>query len=976
MSAGKLTLRTFLTATAVLAFMLPGRAYAADFERDFAAVVIRNCVGCHGADDPKGGLNLTTREGLLKGGRGGKVVVPGRPEESPLIGRVTEGTMPPKKQGRLAEADVSRLTAWVRDGAAWPDARVLSAFELSTDRRAGYDWWALQPIRRLPVPAVPAGEVLQNPIDAFVLARLREHGLSMAPAADPRTLIRRVTFDLIGLPPTPEEVAEFVKAFGAEPQAAYEELVDRLLASPHYGERWGRHWLDVTRFGESDGFENDRPRDHSWPYRDYVIRSFNADMPYPQFVREQIAGDALSPATRDAVAATGFLVAGPYDEIQNVAKSPTERKRAHEEQMEELLAAVGQTFLGLTVNCARCHDHKFDPIPQRDYYRLKAVFDGVDHGNRPLLTSDEQREYDLATGPLRKRIDELKASLAAAAGKAGEADPDAQPASALAEGKFGKALDARVASAGVPSKREFCKPPFTVECWGLARSKSAFNIFVANHLKESGDHWELYTYAGGGEFSVYLPGYEPAEIKSGVDVTDGKWHHLAMTFDGGEVNLFVDARRVKTTAVKRTKAVQKEGRLWFGAYPPQNIGCDGLVDEVRISSGVRAIERVPDGPFAADDKTLGLWHFDTPAPPKPDDPKAPADAAALQQELKQKEAELAARTPPLVYAGVRRQPEPTVVYLRGDVQKPGPTATPGALSALRSLPADLGLSADAPEAERRRKFADWMTHPDNPLPARVMVNRVWQYHFGQGLIDTPSDLGFNGGRPTHPELLDWLAIEFIDGGWSVKRLHRLIVTSAAYRQSSRFDAKAAAEDADDRLLWRFAPRRLEGEAVRDGMLAVSGELNPQMYGPSFRPFTVTVFNTYFYHLFDRGTPEFNRRTVYRMNVNTGRSPFLDALDCPAPSLAAPRRRTTTTPLQALALMNDTFVLRQAKTMAERVRAVAGDNTDSQVSLLFDIAFGRPPTAEERADFTKLLRDKDLETACWVLLNASEFVYVR
>ncbi len=470
----------------------------ADFEKSVAATVVKNCVACHNPSELRGGLDLTQKDGLLKGGKSGPAVVAGKPDESYLIQRVAEGSMPPKNKGRrLTAAEVDGLRAWVTAGAAWPAGRVLSPFELSTDRRAGYDWWALQPLSRPAVPDAPPGEGVRNPIDAFILAKLGERGLAPAPEADRITYLRRAKFDLLGLPPAPEEIDAFLADTSPD---ACEKLIDRLLASPQYGERWGRHWLDVARFGESDGFENDKLREHAWPYRDYVIRSFNDDKPYPQFIREQLAGDVLRPATRDGIAATGFLVAGPWDEIQNVGRSKLEKMRSHEEQMEELIGAVSQAFLGLTVNCARCHDHKFDPIPQSDYYRLKAVFDGVDHGNRPLLTPDDQAAHEQTVAPIRKRIQELKAAVDELR-NAGPGDAHAENADArsLAEGRFGKALDARRAQPGTRSKPAYHKPPLTVECWAKVNSKAGFNVLVANNLKESGEHWEFYTYAGSGE---------------------------------------------------------------------------------------------------------------------------------------------------------------------------------------------------------------------------------------------------------------------------------------------------------------------------------------------------------------------------------------------------------------------------------------------------------------------------------------------
>ena len=338
----------------------------------------------------------------------------------------------------------------------------------------------------------------------------------------------------------------------------------------------------------------------------------------------------------------------------------------------------------------------------------------------------------------------------------------------------------------------------------------------------------------------------------------------------------------------------------------------------------------------------------------------------------------AIKPPPVMvsYVGTRVQPAPTHRLKRGEVISPAEVVTPGALSAIVDLNPDFGLAADAPEAQRRLKFADWLADPRNPLPARVMANRVWHLHFGQGLVTTPNDFGVSGARPSHPELLDWLAAKFIESGWSVKALHRLIVNSATYRQSSTFNEKAAATDADNLLLWRFTPRRLEAEAVRDAMLAVSGQLNPAMGGPSFRPFTITEFNAAFYHLVDRPEPEFNRRTVYRANVNSGKDPMLEAFDCPDPSVKTPRRGVTTTPLQALELMNNSFVQRQAKQLAERAMASAGGDLGTAIQAAYHLAVGRAPTADETTRATAAAKDRGLNSVCWALLNSTEFMYVR
>jgi hypothetical protein len=985
-----------------------------DFEKAFAPIAIRHCIKCHNSSDPKTGLDLTSAEAAMKGGDNGAVIVAGKPDESFLVERITDGSMPPENDGRrLTKEEVAAVSAWIKAGAKWPKERVLSPFEITTEKRAGWDWWSLARVQGSGF-RVQGGEVggqrsevrgqgSANAIDHFVRQKLTEKGLARSPPADKRTLIRRLYFDLIGLPPSPEQVAAHL---ADETPDAHERLVDRLLASPHYGERWGRHWLDVVRYGESDGFEHDRYRDAAWPYRDYVIASLNADKPYDRFVLEQLAGDVLEPVTREGIAATGFLVAGPWDEIQNVGKSESEMKRAHEEQMEEILAAVSQTFLGLTVNCARCHDHKFDPIPQADYYRLKAVFDGVDYGTgekrgeRPWMTPAELAAHEAEQLPLRKRADDLRQQLAKLAAEF-PGDATAEPAGVeLVEGRFGKSFDARRGHATVPEKKAYSTPPLTVECWTKLFSKTGFNILVGCNPKGSLDHWEIYTYASTGEFSAYLPGFAPSEIKSGVDITDGQWHHVAMTFDGKRVELFIDGKSVKATDVTRTQTGGPSGPLWIGAIPPQKIGCDGLVDEVRVSRVIRQFGEVPQLPLAADEHTLGLWHLDeivggtlrdeaqVSKPENADVADLRRQRESLQCELKAAEVEIGRRAVPQVFGGLRKQPPETFVLLRGDIHKPGPAVVPGALSAARVHPGDLGLDGKSTEGQRRLAFARWVADEKNPLTPRVIVNRLWQYHFGRGLVDTPSDFGFSGGQPSHPELLDWLAAELVRGGWTLKRMQRRIVASATYRQGSPVQSPqskvqsrdendfgpAKSIDTDNRLLWRFAPRRLEAEIVRDAMLSASGELNTQMGGPSFKPFKVTVFNTHFYQLFDSGEPQYNRRTVYRACVSTGKSPLLAVLDCPAPSLSAPKRQETITPLQALALMNDSFVQRQAETMAARVAAEAGATTKAQVERAYAIALGREPSNEESTAAQELVETQSLRELCWALLNSSEFLY--
>jgi mono/diheme cytochrome c family protein len=713
----------------------PGLAFTADADSDdqadrffrerVAPVFETRCVHCHGDSAPKGGLSLTRAAGVLKGGESGPAVVPGRPDESELLDAVVgEPPAMPKKGDRLTPAQVADLRAWVERGAGWPEGLVLR------DRRfeaEGRTWWAFAPLARPAAPAVKAPSWARNPVDAFILARLEKEGLSPSPEADPRTLIRRLTYDLHGLPPTPAEV----EAFLADPRPdAYERLVDRLLASPRYGERWGRHWLDVVHYGDTHGYDKDKRRDHAWPYRDYVIRSFNADRPYARFVLEQVAGDVLFPGEPDGVIATGFIAAGPWDFVGHVElrEGTLDKAKTRLIDRDDMVASTVSTFQSLTAHCARCHDHKFDPIPQRDYYRLQAVFAGVDRGDR---------------------------------------------------------------------------------------------------------------------------------------------------------------------------------------------GTDG---------------RVPD-------------------------PKAPAAS--------------------LVYAVVPHAPRPIHVLNRGDVEQPGEPVGPGALSCLPGLDPVFHLSESDGEGARRAALAGWLTEPANVLTWRSVVNRAWHGHFGRGIVDTPNDFGRMGSLPSHPELLDWLAVAFRDGGQSLKALHRLIVTSATYRQSSRHDPAASAKDADNRWLWRQNRRRLDAESVRDAILSVSGTLDPRMGGPGFDLFRFKDDHSPVYDHTAPGVadnPQVRRRTVYRFTVRSVPNPFLECMDCADPNINTPVRTSTITALQALALLNDRFVISQSECFARRVEALGGD-TGARVDAAFLLALGRPPRPVERDALADFARKHGLARACRVLLNTNEFLFV-
>lgn len=861
--------------------------------------------------------------------------------------------------------------------------------------------WSLQPIEQ---PAVPGNE--SNAIDAFVKEKLQERGLTPSSPADRATLIRRLSFDLLGLPPSPADVDAFVN--DPSPQA-YSALVDRLLASPHYGERWGRHWLDVARFAESDGFEYDRIRPNAWGYRDYVIRSFNEDKPYDQFMREQIAGDVIEPVTRDGMLATSLLVCGPWDAAGMIQANATQRMIAREDEMEDLVSVVGQTFLGLTVNCARCHDHKSDPIPQQEYYRIKAVFDGVKHGERPVVGTVENKKLQEQRSALDEahkqagfRISGIESAAIKRLAEKSATTPKAPGPAAMARWVFdgrelvtiqGEMMGGAKAENGVlrlsksggyfetsPISRDIREK--TLEAWvslasldqrggaviSLEGGQGAFDAIVFGERQPK--RW-----MPGSENFVRTRDQELPEETS----APGTFVHVAITYRAdNSIQMYRNGmplgKAYTPDSPLRTYAAG-EARVLLGLrhHGAANGFLTGDIQQAALYDRALSDEEVATS-FKAGNNAIPL--VEILASLTPEERSARDAAVAESKRIEAERDALTAQMNVVSYVGTRFQPGETKRFLRGEVTSPAEVVTPGALAAVHSLPADFGLSATAPEAERRAKFAAWLTDARHPLPARVMANRLWYFHFGQGLVSTPNDFGVNGARPTHPELLDWLAAKFIENKWSVKALHRLILNSATYKQASASNEKARAVDADNQLLWRFAPRRLEGEVVRDAMLSVSGQLNPQMGGPSYRPFTVTEFNAAFYHLEDRAEPEYNRRTVYRINVNSGKDPLLDAFDCPDPSVKTPRRGVTTTPLQALGLMNNSFVLRQAKFLAERAMQEGKQDLSAAVHAAYRIALGRAPTAEETSLATSAAQSRDLASVCWSLLNSTEFVYAK
>jgi len=945
---------------------MAGSMFAAELESAATEILQRRCLSCHNAKVKTAGLDLSTRG-----------VVPLRL----LLERVDKGQMPPS--GPLSADEKATLRAWIDAGAPWTS--------VIAERRAGTDWWSLQPLRSEVAPG----------IDRWIDAGLKKAGLRSTPRADRRKLIRRLSFDLLGLPPTPEAVEAFVRDRRPD---AWERLIDGMLASPHYGERWARHWLDVARYAESEGFERDSLREHVWKYRDYVIKSLNEDKPYAQFAREQIAGDALPDATHDSMIATALLTMGPTDAVGLTSAVESEREAVREDMLEESLSVVSQTFLGLTVNCARCHDHKFDPIPQRDYYRMRSALAsvwppiGVDDSHidvqpntLPLLTASERREREKTLEPIRNRIRELEERIARAYRAV---RPETEPAIPAPFARWTFDVDARDEigtmhgpeprpEAGTISTAPLTKEirEKTLEAWVRvlkAPERSTVLFQLRNLSGYRGASVDGIEWLGGKAKrweNTSIGRFRSAEIKGAAaeDTPAGGRIHIAIVYRGDDsIQIYRNGAPYGEAYVpeRGTPAAHLQTYFPGDAIARFNSTAELLLEEARLYD--RALT---DAQMAAS-FAQGVANYG-----REELRARMADVTelfSLEAALSEERAKRAAiATPEAGWFAAVRPAAPTRLLGRGDVTKKGEVVAPGGVAAIKGLRADFDLHADAADGDKRRKLADWITSNDNPLFWRVMVNRVWHHHFGGGLVENPNDFGYNGGLPSHPELLDWLAVEFRSSGGSLKTLHKTILLSEAYQRASTFDAAAAAKDADNRLLWRFTPRRLQGEAVRDAMLAVSGALNPKLHGASFKPFVTSNTNGSFriYRLQEKCDEEQNRRTIYRASVATAGSPMLEALDCPLPAVKMPKRAATTTALQALSLMNSGFVQEQAKTFAARLAREAS-GIDAQVNLAFAIALGRAPQDWETRESAALAREHGLQTLCWGLLNMSEFLYVE
>ena len=844
-------------------------ASAVTFTDHIRPIFERTCWNCHGSVSQLSDLDLRTRETAIEGGTRGPALVPGRAEESRLY-RVLAGLDDPRMPmggDTLSEAEIVAVRNWIDDGAHWGDADGTNAvagrspLEDSQLPPGARDYWAF----KLPLQAAPpASQTYEHPVDRFLDAARREAGVTAGPRADPLTRLRRASLDLTGLPPTLEQIDAFL---ADTDRGAWERLIERLLASPQYGERWGRHWMDVARYADSTGFEQDYVRPNAWRYRDYVIDAYNKDKPYNQFLKEQIAGDELDHTTDESRIATGFLRAGPR--VQFREKDNPERRHDY---LDDVLATVGRGVLGMTIHCARCHDHKFDPILQKDYYSLQASIFGYVEIDYPLLDRADVLAY-----------------------RAANADIDAQV----------QPLRDQIGAIEAPHRDRL-----KLE---LIRARFPDNVQRAAEKPE-------------------------AERTAGEQLLAAQVLSIAPPRRQVIAALTEEEAARRTTLVEQVEALEQQ-------RPPEPPMAEIVTDgDYRFA---------PDGPG---DEVIGCPECRIP----PDDPGS------------------------FLYEGGSDpyKPPPSHFLTRGDPFSPGSETSPGFLTvATYGDPPTEIPRPDGRTSGRRLALAEWITSRDNPLTARVAVNRIWHHHFGRGIVRTLDNLGTMGDLPTHPELLDWLAVEFMDRGWSVKEMHRLLMTSEAYQLvSAHDDSTALATDPENQYLWRYRPQRLEAEALRDAIMTVSDGIDLTVGGtPIFPHVPDEILET------SKGKghwdnqpdgPDVWRRSVYVFRRRSLGFPFFDTFDLPDQNQTAAARNVSTVPTQALTLMNNEFVLNQAALFAGRLEREAAGDLDRQVELAYRIALTRAPTTAEATVAKRLASEQSLVDLAHVMLNLNEFLYLR
>ena len=1100
-------LRTTLTLTVLLATLAgiagaqelpPALERPVEYDKEIQPLLQKRCLGCHGEKKQKGKLRLDRLSNILRGGESGEpALVRGNSSSSHLVKLVAgldpELVMPPRGK-RLTAGEIGLLRAWIDQGARMPGQEEKAA-------AVKLDHWAFRPPAENK-PEIKPGGWGKNPVDIFIHARLKEKGLGPSPRADRTSLIRRLRLVMHGLPPTPEEIEAFVSDKRPD---AWKRLVEDTLESERYGERWARHWLDIVRFGETTGFETNRPRPTAWHYRDYVIRSFNDDKPYNQFVREQVAGDALGNAL-----ATGFLVAGPHDIVKSPDINLTLMQR--QDELADIINVTGTTFLGLTLGCARCHNHKFDPVSQRDYYSMQATFAGVQHAERVIRT--EQKD----PAPLDLEISRLKEELGDSIRPSTEKLlllDDTAPFDGFGRGTTHLARHGKKSSRNGGRARGQAYDPGTSKrsgnisgghytswknqpgknfaawhpllkgayriwlSWGSGYSTHSSNaqylidqdgnpatlddqelIATADQRKfsdgsgripqkelwsglfDAGVHIlkpsSILVLRGGSKGSAVtadvvvfeLPGKNTGDARQPIFHPPVNSRHNIDTFEP------VEARFVRFTieATNSSQPCLDELELFSGG---RNLALASLGTRSSCSSSlpgyaIHKLEHINDGKYGnsrswiSNEGGRGWVQLELPSPALIDriewgrdregkfgdrvavgyrieaglkeselqlvassrsragteTPGIPSSRFAFHKEAGKKTLALLKRVvarrnqlaigkPVKAYVGTFRQPGPTYRLYRGDPMQKREEMNPGALEVLSGFQ----LQKDAPEQQRRLAFARWLSDRRNPLTARVIVNRIWMHHFGSGIVTTPNDFGRNGARPSHPLLLDWLATELMENNWSLKHIHRLLLLSSTFQQDSRPRKEGLELDSASALLWRFPPRRLEAEAIRDSLLKASGVLDLTMGGPGFSGFKVIPENVNHFFPKEKYGPEDYRRMIYMTKVRQEQESVFGAFDCPDASQVISKRSRSTTPIQALNLFNSSFALQIAGLLQKRLEQEAGPGNTDRIRLAFELCFGREPNPEEAKESQRLVSKHGLQVLCRALFNSNEFVFI-
>jgi mono/diheme cytochrome c family protein len=928
-----------------------------DFSRQIQPILAKRCYACHGPDKAEGGLRLNQRElayEKLESGR--RAVVPRDPSHSELIRRILstdEADQMPPEGPRLTPAQVDLLKKWIESGAEWKEH------------------WAFTPVSDAAPPATKDKAWVKNPIDAFVLNKLEANGLKPAAPADKTALLRRITYDLTGLPPTPAEVNDFLN--DQSPQA-YEKVVDRLLASDRYGEQWARHWLDVVRYADTNSFERDGVKPNAWRYRDYVIRAFNSDKPYDQFVKEQLAGDELPEATGDGLVATGFYRLGLWDD------EPADRLLALYDGFDDIITTTAQGFLGLTVNCARCHDHKIDPITQADYYSMLAFFQGVTpNGNpnpnveRAFFENDAARvAFEKSVQDHREKLDAVQAKVSVIEkefrDKLSRQDQDLdQPDMDELEYRFYRDTWEKLPNFDALKPETVAKlerPFFDIS---PATREFSFGFVFVGTLKVPAD----------GEYTFIM------------DSDDGS----RLTVDGKELILHDGIHGTGKPQVAKVKL--KQGRLPIRVDYFQ--GPTGARELIVKWSGPgfeqRYLSAMTEDGLKLADRRGKRRDFVTLMKSQGSSllgAERHREYTQLASELEELKKFKPAASYALCVTETGPNPAETFILKRGNPQVQGDKVVPAFLSPLGGGKAAIPTpAAGAKSSGRRLALASWITSPDNRLASRVMVNRIWQHHFGRGIVRSPNNFGLLGDAPTHPELLDWLSKSFVDSGWRIKAMHKLIVLSNTYQMSSQPNPQAFTKDPLNNLLWRYDMRRLSAEEVRDSILSVDGRLNTAMYGPGVYPEIsdeVKAGQSVPGAGWGKSSPEEqSRRSVY---VHIKRSmvlPILSDFDFADTDGSCAARFTTTQPTQALAMLNSKFLNDQAADFARRLKKEAGDDVRKQVMLGYRLALCHEPDSKLVDRGLKLIdtmkqkhgqsEEKSLTQFCLMVLNLNEFMYL-